>query len=482
MNIKTGPVGRVVIVLLAGLTLAAAPDAHPRANSLFAQPTSDPAPSNADRLKNDAGRALQNFLRTDPTPSQCRIGFQLGPKRYIVALSKKAEDAGLRRGDFPKTVAGLSLADPQQRSRVNAALSSAVPVEVVVERKGQSITVSVPCESEPGAWAAMNRALEAAATGDWDTCQAAALDVVRARGVVTSRPLELRARCANAQGSSQRTQEVALRSAKAMFEWEQARIRENAYEPGGLDDIRGMVLNTVTVMRRGGFTDFANSIEEQLRTAPQRVAQEEQTIAAAKPQPKVSQGTGFFIHPDGSILTALHVVDGSKSIAVKCEGRAPVSATLADTARTVDLAVLRTSLSGVSYLSIRDARSVKLGDQVFTIGFPVAGLLGTEPRFTDGSISAMSGPGKEAVLMQMTVPVQPGNSGGPVIAADGSVVGVVTATEAVLAFLQVTGTLPQNINWAVKAEYARPMFDQPTPRPQPRAGARRFSALCRLAV
>jgi S1-C subfamily serine protease len=250
-----------------------------------------------------------------------------------------------------------------------------------------------------------------------------------------------------------------------MFEWEQARIRESAYEPGGLDYIRGSVLNNVTVLRRAGFTDFANGIEEQLRTAPQRVAQEEQAIAAAQPQPKVSQGTGFLVHPDGSILTALHVVDGSKSIAVKCEGRAPVAATLGDTARTVDLAVLRTSLSGAPYLSIRDARSVKLGDSVFTIGFPAAVLLGAEPKFTDGSISAMSGPGKEAVLMQMTVPVQPGNSGGPVVATDGSVVGVVTATEAVLAFLQVTGTLPQNINWAVKAEYAKPMFDQPAPRP-----------------
>lgn len=118
-----------------------------------------------------------------------QIGIQLGPKRYVVALSKMAGDAGLRRGDFPKTVAGLSLADPQQRSRVNAALSSAVPTEVIVDRKGQSITVSVPCESEPGAWAAMKRAWEAAATGDWDTCQAAALDVVRARGLVTSFPL-----------------------------------------------------------------------------------------------------------------------------------------------------------------------------------------------------------------------------------------------------------------------------------------------------
>jgi S1-C subfamily serine protease len=71
----------------------------------------------------------------------------------------------------------------------------------------------------------------------------------------------------------------------------------------------------------------------------------------------------------------------------------------------------------------------------------------------------------------MSIPVQPGNSGGPVVASDGSVVGVVTATEAVAAFLQATGTLPQNINWAVKAEYAKPMFDQP-PAPKPMAKSR----------
>jgi S1-C subfamily serine protease len=461
MNVNVGHVGRVVFLLVELAVFAIADPSPVVAGSLLASDAS----REANRVKDDARRALDNFLRSEPTSSQCKVGFQLGPKRFIVALSKRAEQAGLRRGDLVKTVAGLSIADAQERSRVNAAVSSAVPAEVVIERKGQPISVSVPCVAEPEVWAATKRASEAAVAGDWDACQTAALDIVRTRGIVVSLPLQLRMRCAGVQWSVQRTRETGLRFARATYEWQQARIRERSYEPGGLDEIRSHVLSDITVLRREGFTDFANDLEEQLRLAPQRLAQEEQAIAAAQPQPKVTQGTGFLVRPDGSILTALHVVDGSKAIAVKCEGFPAVSATLGDTARSVDLAVLRTSLTGAPYLSIRDARSVRLGDSVFTIGFPAAVLLGAEPKFTDGSISAMSGPGKEAVLMQITVPVQPGNSGGPVVATDGSVVGVVTATEAVLTFLQVTGTLPQNINWAVKAEYAKPMFDQPIPRP-----------------
>jgi S1-C subfamily serine protease len=447
-------------VLVTGLTAAL------YTSPTLAQTSTDAALQHSQQLRSDARRFLANLLSSEPNSSQCKLGLQLGPQQYVVGLTKKTEQAGLRRGDRVKTIVGLSVADAQERRQINSALSSTSLAEVVVERQGQTTKLSLPCVPEPEVWEATKRAFEAASGGAWDECQRAALDIVRARGFVSSLPLQLRARCAYAQlAIGPRTTELALRAARATYEWEQARIRDIAYEPGGIDSIRSSVLSNVTVLRRDGFTDFANDLEEQLRTAPQRVAQEQQALAATPSQPKVSQGTGFLVHPDGSILTALHVVDGSKSIAVKCEGRAPVSATLVDTARTVDLAVLRTSLSGVSYLSIRDARSVRLGDPVFTIGFPVAGLLGTEPRFTDCSISAMSGPGKEAVLMQMTVPVQPGNSGGPVIAADGSVVGVVTAAEAVLAFLQVTGTLPQNINWAVKAEYARPMFDQPTARP-----------------
>jgi S1-C subfamily serine protease len=61
----------------------------------------------------------------------------------------------------------------------------------------------------------------------------------------------------------------------------------------------------------------------------------------------------------------------------------------------------------------------------------------------------------------MTVPIQPGNSGGAVVSNDGRVVGVVISQAAVEAFLTEAGTLPQSINWAVKADYAIPLFTPP---------------------
>ena len=69
--------------------------------------------------------------------------------------------------------------------------------------------------------------------------------------------------------------------------------------------------------------------------------------------------------------------------------------------------------------------------------------------------------------MQISVPIQPGNSGGPVVNQLGEVVGVVTSTAAIEALLSVTGTLPQNVNWAIKADHARPMFNVQTVKSAP---------------
>ena len=197
---------------------------------------------------------------------------------------------------------------------------------------------------------------------------------------------------------------------------------------------------------------------------------DQQLKASAKADPPMVQGTGFLVRPDGLILTAWHVVKDARRIGVRCEGREQVFATLAERSPTLDLALLQTPLTDMPYLSTAPARSARKGDPVFTIGYPAALELGPEPKFSEGTISALSGSERDGVRMLVTVPIQPGSSGGPVIGVDGAVVGIVTATQTEKQFFSETGGLPQNLNWAVKVEYATPLFD--LPRPQPPSASR----------
>jgi len=192
---------------------------------------------------------------------------------------------------------------------------------------------------------------------------------------------------------------------------------------------------------------------------------DKQLEALSKAGPPMAQGTGFLVRPDGLILTAWHVVKDAGSISIRCEGRERVFATIAERSPALDLALLQTPLTNMPYLSTAPARSARKGDPVFTIGYPAALELGPEPKFSEGTISALSGSERESVRMLVTVPIQPGSSGGPVIGMDGAVVGIVTATQTEKQFFTETGGLPQNLNWAVKVEYAAPLFDLPRPQP-----------------
>jgi S1-C subfamily serine protease len=165
------------------------------------------------------------------------------------------------------------------------------------------------------------------------------------------------------------------------------------------------------------------------------------------------------VGPDGSVLTSYHVVVGARNLACRTPDGRFHQATLKRASAANDLALLAVSTRPTAYLSLAGPGRMKPGDRVFTFGYGAANYLGvSEPRFTEGSVSALSGLGAEDAYMQISVPVQPGNSGGPVINDDGKVVGIVAAQAAVQSFVDAEGTLPQNINWAVKAEYAAPLL------------------------
>lgn len=99
-----------------------------------------------------------------------------------------------------------------------------------------------------------------------------------------------------------------------------------------------------------------------------------------------------------------------------------------------------------------------LGAHVFTIGFPHPDVLGTQAKLTDGLISASTGIGNDPRLFQISVPVQAGNSGGPLLNSNGEVVGIVSAKLNSLALLSATGDLPQNVNYAIKSAYLQSLL------------------------
>jgi S1-C subfamily serine protease len=138
---------------------------------------------------------------------------------------------------------------------------------------------------------------------------------------------------------------------------------------------------------------------------------------------------------------------------VKCKkGVFPAEVIKSD--RVKDLALLKINGQFKS-LAFASADNVSLGESAFTIGFPNLQLQGLEPKFTDGKISSLSGLRDDPSRYQISVPVQPGNSGGPLVDQAGKVIGVVVARLNDMSTLRASGSLPQNVNYAIKGGVAQ---------------------------
>lgn len=164
-------------------------------------------------------------------------------------------------------------------------------------------------------------------------------------------------------------------------------------------------------------------------------------------------GSGFFISSDGYLLSNFHVVKDASKVEVKYKTRL-LKARVVGVDATNDLALLKVSGMGFAPLAFSRKESADLGDEVFTIGFPNIDMQGLEPKYTDGKISSLTGIRDDPSEYQISVPVQPGNSGGPLCDAQGEVVGIVVARLNDMAALRESGAVPQNVNYAVKAKHA----------------------------
>ena len=170
-----------------------------------------------------------------------------------------------------------------------------------------------------------------------------------------------------------------------------------------------------------------------------------------------SAGSGFFVSEDGFFITNFHVVhDATRLIIRTAAGNFPAQLVITDKAN--DLALLKVEGS-FKPLPLASSRDAKLGDTVFTVGFPNVQMQGLSPKLTDGKISSLVGLEDDPRFFQVNVAIQPGNSGGALVSERGNVVGIITSRMTESVAYQRTGALPQNVNFAVKSAYALALLE-----------------------
>jgi len=175
---------------------------------------------------------------------------------------------------------------------------------------------------------------------------------------------------------------------------------------------------------------------------------------SAKPK---ANGSGALVTQNGYILTAAHVVsDATRITVLTSNGEKTARVIRVDEAN--DLAVLKIEGASFSALPVAPSRGIKLGQNVATIGFPNVTIQGFSPKLTRGEISSLNGLGDDPRSWQISAPVQPGNSGGPLLDEYGNLIGVIVSKLGMKAAKEI-GDIPQNVNYAVKSAYASALLD-----------------------
>lgn len=169
--------------------------------------------------------------------------------------------------------------------------------------------------------------------------------------------------------------------------------------------------------------------------------------------------TGFFVSNEGHFITNYHVIKDANQIMITTAGGQKVSAKVVLENRDIDIVVAKAEIKsqGVNW---ETRNRVNKGEGVLTLGYPLMVIQGPEQKATFGRINSFSGIHGDQAVYQIDVPVQPGNSGGPLISENGYVIGVIKATFNQMAALETIGTLTQNISYAVKSDQVIPMLRQ----------------------
>ncbi len=170
----------------------------------------------------------------------------------------------------------------------------------------------------------------------------------------------------------------------------------------------------------------------------------------------ITSGTAFALSPEGFVVTNHHVVEGMSKIKLKGvngEYERYYNAKVIVSDKNNDLAILK--IEDPQFTSIKDIpygfnfNYSDVGESVFVLGYPLRATMGDEIKLTNGIISSKTGFQGDITYYQISVPIQPGNSGGPLFNSKGNLIGVVTAKH--------IGA--ENASYAKKSTYLNGLFD-----------------------
>jgi len=171
---------------------------------------------------------------------------------------------------------------------------------------------------------------------------------------------------------------------------------------------------------------------------------------------KALTGTAFIVSKQGHILTNRHVVGNCQQVRLAGSDK-PLKVLSQDEAN--DLALLQMTGKPKAVVVFRAANDLRQGESIAIYGYPLEGALAAGGNLSPGVVSALAGLGNNTSQIQITAPVQQGNSGGPVLDGKGQVVGVVVQKLDAVKVAKLTGDVPQNVNFAINESTARAFLD-----------------------
>jgi S1-C subfamily serine protease len=426
--------------------------------ALFASPLPQPAgagdllfePLDAARLGVAEARLLQTALAAAgdyPDPPDGSWG-PLSQQALEAYATREFED-GARNLYAAALVIGLMDVIEAQRwsSRYLPALGLSLALPEALGEPEDAGGARV-WRSRDGSLSVLARGLDAGGARAWHDAVAAGSDVAAIRTLRRDGLLVTEGRLAGGRRFHLRSDRVAGR-------WPTVRIDGGPADAGDIDLIRAGIRPGLPValdLPPGGYLDRIVAGTLALLEVPWQVIPASRPVAAppeAAALPPVAPdiaatGSGFYVS-DRLLVTAEHVVRDCARLALADGTGLAMLAGDPD----LDVAVLAAPRPARAWLSLDRGDTTRLGERVHAAGFPYYSIAGTSLHLTGGNVSALAGVDDDRRFFSFTAPIQPGNSGGPLIDGGGEVLGVVVSRLSESYIAETTGSVPQNVNYAL---------------------------------